>query len=215
MSQESPRTVFATVYSDYICPFCYIGDLRLDRVREEVDLRINWRLVEIHPETPPEGRPRTELGYDPDHWHKLMASLDQLAAEEGVTLAPPERTADSRRALLLAEAAKEDGAEVFYPLHRGLFEAYFLAGQDIGCEEALRRVAAEAGVSEATLERAWTDPAYPRRLQDHLAAAREAGITGTPTFSFGDRRLVGAQPAEVLLAAAREAAASRSAAGPG
>ncbi len=52
-----------TVFSDYICPFCYIGDLRLSRLREHFDLRVNWCAIEIHPETPAEGRPIESLGY--------------------------------------------------------------------------------------------------------------------------------------------------------
>ena len=57
MSATEKPVLLATVFSDYICPFCYIGDLRLDRLREHFDLKINWMLLEIHPETPAGGMP--------------------------------------------------------------------------------------------------------------------------------------------------------------
>ena len=49
------------VLSDYICPFCYIGYLRLEKLREHFELAVNWVLVEIHPESPVEGKPVEDL----------------------------------------------------------------------------------------------------------------------------------------------------------
>ena len=55
MGGTGKPTLLATVFSDYICPFCYVGDVRLDRLREYYELKISWCFVEIHPETPAEG----------------------------------------------------------------------------------------------------------------------------------------------------------------
>ena len=52
---EKPE-LLVTVYSDYICPFCYIGHVRLARLRDQYELKVNWRFIEIHPETPAEGQ---------------------------------------------------------------------------------------------------------------------------------------------------------------
>ena len=71
-----------TVFSDYICPFCYVGYHRLMRLRDVYDLKINWCLIEIHPETPPGGKPVSELGYGKTQWQQMMANLDRLAGEE-------------------------------------------------------------------------------------------------------------------------------------
>lgn len=206
MDETGKPIVYVTAFMDYVCPFCFIGDLRLERLREEFALRVNWRLVEIHPETPEQGQPVGELGYGPEQWRAMMANLDSMAAAEGITLAARERAANSHYALLLAEAAKDDGAEAFYPLHRRLFRAYFVEGRDIGDRDTLTELAREAGLADSTRERAWTEPDYADRLQANLAAARRAGVTGTPTFLIGDRRLAGALPTEHLLQAAREAA---------
>ncbi|MFZ0486121.1 MAG: DsbA family protein, partial [Arenicellales bacterium] len=110
-TDKAPLNV--SVYSDYICPFCYIGHLRLEKLRSEYDLEVDWRFLEIHPDNPPEGMPLDELGYPPRHWEILMANLARMAQEEGVVL--PERTftTNSRLALKLAQAVREHGLEVF------------------------------------------------------------------------------------------------------
>ncbi|NIP60570.1 MAG: DsbA family protein, partial [Gemmatimonadetes bacterium] len=61
------RIVPVSVYSDYTCPWCYVGLRRLDRLREELpeglELDVTWRPFEIHPEVPREGMPVEDLGY--------------------------------------------------------------------------------------------------------------------------------------------------------
>jgi len=196
--------LLATVFSDYICPFCYIGDLRLDRLREHFQLKINWMLVEIHPETPAEGVPVADLGYSAARWRQIKDNLARLAGEEGVTLHELIFTANSNRALRLAEAAKQAGAGVFYRLHRRLFEAYFLDGLNIGDEAVLRRLAGDCGVPPAVVEQAWTDPRYAENLRQNLAAAGRYDVRATPTVFFSERhRLDGAVPYAQFVAGAR------------
>ena len=106
-----------TVFSDYICPFCYIGHVRLARLADEYDLKVNWCMVEIHPETPAQGRPVDELGYPPEQWNTMMSELGAMAQAESIVIRPHTVTTNSHQALLLAEAAKEQGSAVFYALH--------------------------------------------------------------------------------------------------
>jgi len=204
MPGAAKPVLLATVFSDYICPFCYIGDLRLARLREHFDLKINWVLVEIHPETPAAGMPVAELGYGAARWQQMMENLSRLAAEEGVTLGEPVFNANSRQALLLAEASRQAGAEVFYALHRRLFEAYFEERLNIGDAAVLRQLAAGCGVPAAVVEQAWSDPRYAEKLRQNLAAAGRYGVRATPTVFFSERhRLDGAVPYEQFLATAR------------
>jgi predicted DsbA family dithiol-disulfide isomerase len=204
--------LLATVFSDYICPFCYVGDVRLDRLREDYDLRINWCFLEIHPETPAEGMDSSCLGYSDPKWQQMMDNLSRLAQEEGISFCPQTFTTNSRKALLLAEAAKEDGADVFYALHRRLFEAYFTNGHNIADEVVLERLARESGVSDVVLARAWSDEKYAKRLEDYLAAARELSVTATPTIFFSEQqRIDGALPLDVFKRLARDAAVAQQA----
>ena len=194
-----------TVFSDYICPFCYIGDARLERLRAEYDVRVNWCFLEIHPATPEEGMSVSGLGYDEARWRQMMEALARMAEEEGLAFAEHDFTTNSHRALLLAEAAKEEGQKIFYSLHRKLFEAFFCERLNIGDTGVLTRLAHAAGVSASVVERAWVDQHLEARLQQNLAAARELAVRATPTFFLGQQRLDGAVSLDRLQHAARAA----------
>lgn len=192
------------VFSDYICPFCYIGSERLLRLRDEFDIRINWCHVEIHPEIPEQGMAVSELGYSQAQWQTMNENLVRMAQEDGVTFHVPQRIPRSRKAILLSLAAQELGAEYYYPLHRSLFEAYFGAAEDIGDEAVLRRLALDAGMEEDNIEDAWREQVYQDRLNHNLNLARQLGIHSTPTFVIGDSVLVGAQPVQHLRKALQD-----------
>lgn len=196
-----------TVFSDVICPFCYIGAARLDRLRDDYDLRVNWCFLEIHPETPAAGMPVSQLGYDPQRWQIMMTALAGLAEEDDLVFAEHSFTTNSRQALLLAEAAKEQGREVFYKLHDALFRAFFRDQENIGDVQVLKRLAAEAGMSAASVEQAWTEPRFNERLKQFLVVAQELKVKATPTIFIGEQRLDGAVPLEQLREAARLALA--------
>lgn len=193
-----------TVFSDYICPFCYIGDRRLSRLGARYDLKVDHRFFEIRPDTPSSGMPLAELGYPPEQWRQMMEHLSRMAGEEDIFLAERKFTTNSHKALLLAEAAKEEGPEVFFSLNEKLFAAFFGEGRNIGDDTVLRNLAEEAGVPPSVVDRAWSDPAYGEMLTANRAAAAQLGITGVPTFLIGNRILAGAVPMEMLLDAARE-----------
>lgn len=188
-----------TVFSDYICPFCYVGSHRLLALAHEFDLDILWANIEIHPDNPPEGRPVEELGYQPDQWRRMMTALGRMAESEGLAIAERTFTTSSRQALLLAEAAKALGPDTFACIHDRLFRAYFGEGRNIGDPRVLTAVAAECGMSQAQVEDAWIEPRYRERLREYREAAAHLGVTGTPTYIIADRRaLVGAVETEEL-----------------
>jgi len=204
--------LLASVFTDYICPFCYVGDVRLERLREHFDLKINWCYLEIHPDTPASGMPVQELGYADDLWRQMMDNLKAMGVAEGIRFREHDFTTSSHRALLLAEATKEEGAEVFYRLHRRLFTAYFTDGRNIGDAVVLRELAAECGVPDETVERAWREAHYEQQLQRYLAGAHDLQVRATPTIFFGrEHRLDGALPYEVFLREARAGAAAQQA----
>ena len=212
MAVTGKPELLATVFSDYICPFCYVGDVRLDRLRSDYDLRINWCFLELHPDTPAGGMDTASLGYPDSKWQQMMDNLSRLALEEGITFRPHTYTTNSHNALLLAEAAREDGAGVFYALHRSLFEAFFTAGRNIADKIVLEQLARAAGVSNGVLSRAWTDVRYEERLGEYRAAALELNVSATPTIFFGgQQRIDGALPLEVFKKVALAGAAAQQA----
>jgi predicted DsbA family dithiol-disulfide isomerase len=188
-----------SVFSDYICPFCYIGSRRVLRLREEFNLRINWCGLEIHPDTPAQGMDMAQLGYPVEKWQSMMDGLQQLAQEENIRFGEHRFTTNSHKALRLAEAAKQAGRETFYSLHEALFHSCFVEGKNIGDESVLQSLAEAAGVSAGIVQSAWQDEQYRQRLDMNMKFAHELGISGTPAYVIGKQVLTGAQPYATLL----------------
>jgi len=187
-----------------------VGERRLARLSEEFDVHVERRFLEIHPETPAEGRPVSELGYPPEQWARMLENLNRMGKAEGIVFSERTFTTNSHKSLLLAEAAKEEGTDIFEALNEGLFRAYFTEGRNIGDPQVLRDVAQAAGVPADRTGQAWSDATYEERLaRDHEAAAR-IGITGIPTFIVDGRWIIeGAVPVEMLREAAQKIAKSR------
>jgi len=174
-------------------------------------VHVERRFLEIHPETPAEGMPVSELGYPPEQWVRMMENLNRMGEAEGIVFSDRTFTTNSHMSLLLAEAAKEEGQEIFEALNEGLFRAYFTEGRNIGDPQVLRDVAQAVGVSAGRIGQAWSDAAYEKRLaRDHEAAA-EIGITGIPTFIVDGRWIIeGAVPVEMLREVAQKIASGKS-----
>lgn len=200
-----------TVFSDYICPFCYVGHHRLMRLKDSYDIKINWCLLEIHPENLEQGEPVASLDYSSEQWQQLVKNLKHVAEQENIPLAELTFTTNSKNSLLLAETCKQLGHEKFYALHEKLFTAYFVQQKNIGDKNILREIAREAGIDEATTESAWTDGPQHQRLLQNYQAARQYKIQSVPSFIFGERVLMGVVGEDVMRDAAAELASSNAA----
>lgn len=183
-----------------------MGERRLARLATRFPLKVERVFTEIHPDTPPEGSPISSLGYPPERWAKMMDSLARMGAEEDIVFAERTITINSRKALLLAEAARNLDPDRFEELNERLFRGYFSELKNLGDEEVLRRIASEAGLPGDTVDRAWSDPVYEGRLERQKRIASATGVTGIPTFVVGEKFILeGAVPLEFLIHAANEA----------
>lgn len=197
------RTLRVDIYSDYCCPWCYLGAARFDRLREQlpgdVALEARWRPFEIHPEVPPGGMPVERLPYPPGVLAQMKASLRRQAEAEGLELQFGDVVPNTRRALLASEYVQREAPDRFERFHRRLFEAAFVEARNLSDDGVLREAARRVGIDPEAMFAA-IDAGHG---QDALDAARRtaqvAGITGTPTWIFDDRyALVGAQPLETM-----------------
>jgi predicted DsbA family dithiol-disulfide isomerase len=193
-----------TVFSDYICPFCYIGSHRLQRLRDNYDLKINWRFLEIHPEISAEGEPIDSLEYPSGQWQQMIANLKRVAGEENIPVSDISFITSSKDALLLSEAAKQCGREIFYDLHGKLFHAYFVDGRNIGDKNILRDIATDCGVESNIIESAWREDIYNQTLLENYNIARQCEVQSVPSFLFGDRKLTGVVNESVFRDVAQE-----------
>jgi predicted DsbA family dithiol-disulfide isomerase len=142
------------LYTDFVCPFCFIAEQStVPRLLAEFELDLDWCGFELHPGTPPGGRPLSELfpGVDLEALH---ARTKDFAAGFGVTgFDPPKRLQNSRRALALAEVARAEGR--LEALRHAAFEAHWRRGADLEATADLERIATGAWTRRhATITRA-------------------------------------------------------------
>ena len=196
-----------SIFSDVICPWCYVGKRRLERALGEArsgEVAIEWLPFELNPDMPPEGMPRAAYRaqkFGPERAAVLDAQMRAVGAEEGIRFAfdRQARTPNTRRAhMLIAHASVEGrGPEVV----EALFRAYFEEALDIGDDAVLAGIAGRAGVT------GWPAQQNNEDVREKEERVRDLGISGVPTFIFNkESGLSGAYPPEQLAQAIKEAA---------
>src|ERR1700752_4371645 len=128
------------VWSDYICPWCYLGRARTSLLEHEGAL-VTWRPYEFHPDTPAEGRQTRPGG-------RLAAVFDAIGAEcdeLGLPFRAPTRTPNSRLALETAAVVGERYPDVFDQVDGALFDAHWVNGDDIGDPDVIGELVSRAG----------------------------------------------------------------------
>jgi len=136
--------------------------------------------------------------------------IAKFAASFGVTgIRHPDRIPNTRRALAIAEWAREQGK--LDPWRQAAMSAHWERGLDIESDADLRTLAQEVGLDPAAALRAADDPKYQAIIDAVRAESESIGVTGIPTFVFpaANLGLVGCQPYEALAEVAQEAGAKR------
>lgn len=184
-----------TVVSDFACPWCYVGLVEIDRLRQEFEVEIDFAPYLLDPSVPPEGRtrePYTKPEDPPTH-------LEERGGRVGIDFKRG-RTfhANSHLSLEAAEFAAEHGKS--WEFRRALFKAYFEDLVNIGDVETLVNIAESAGLDGAALREALTDRRYRDLVDEGIDWSRSIGVTGVPTFVINDQYgVVGAQEYPVLV----------------
>jgi predicted DsbA family dithiol-disulfide isomerase len=195
-------TLQIIAYSDYVCPWCYIGLQRIERLEREFPVAVEWRPFELHPETPRTGANLAGRLGGSARAAAYRDNIVGLARESGLALRMPPVVANSHLALEAAEFAREQGGFAAY--HRALFHAYFEEARDLGDADVLCDIARACGVDDQRLRQALADERYRDRIDAITHAAREDEVLSTPTFVYeGGFRLVGAQDYEVFASVTR------------
>ncbi len=165
-------------------------------MEREYDVEIEWVPFELHPEIPPEGRPRNEI-LPAAYMARAQEGVNRMAAAVGLHLSLHERLINSRPTLQAAEFAREQGR--FDTMHHGLLKAYWDEGLDVSDMGVLRDVAARAGIDAARMEAALKENRFGDYLDARRTEAEELGINGIPAHVIADRYLVmGAQPYDLF-----------------
>jgi len=195
------------VYSDTICPWCFIGKRRLERAlaeRPQPDLALTWRPFQLNPEMPAAGMDRRrylELKFGGaagarevyDQVRQAGRSEDIDFAFEAIERTP--NTLNSHRLIRLAGPAGRQDEVV-----QALFDSYFLEARDLGDREVLVAAAEAAGLDSAAARAYLESDEDAQAVLAEDARARQIGIQGVPTYILNDKYVLsGAHPPEVLF----------------
>jgi predicted DsbA family dithiol-disulfide isomerase len=180
--------------------------VRIEKLRVEHNVKVEWVHFPLHPETPPEGRSLADLfagrGVDRKAMHAQMkARMDA----EGLPYGERSMTYNSRLAQELGKwADTQPGGEA---LHDALFRAYFVEARDISRPDVLLDVANKVGLPTDGAREVLEQRTFKDAIDQDWALSRQIGVTAVPTFVVGRYGVVGAQPYEVLEQLVRKAAA--------
>ncbi len=213
-----------TIYSDVICPWCYLGKRRFEAALRTPGMpqqvAVAWRPFELNPDMPAEGMERAAYRARKFGSDKARQSDQQMAErgrEFGITFAfdKMQRTPNTRLAHRLIWQAGQQGREAQNALVDRLFKGYFEEALDIGRKDVLLDQAKAAGLDPVTTSSALDEG---DSLEAVLALENEGlgmGISGVPYFVLIDKYAVsGAQPPEMWRDALPKIAAElRSASG--
>ena len=208
------------IWSDFVCPFCYIGEKKLKQVIDSLpfltDVEISFKSFELDPNAPL---------YNGKKIHEALAekynmsveqakaandNINQHAGEVGLTFdfeeMKPTNTLDAHR---LAKYASEKGLET--EMTDALFSAYFEKGELISDTDTLVAIAKTAGIAEEESSKVLADPTlYFNDVRGDEQRAQQLGITGAPYFVIDDKYAIsGAQPVELFIKALTDAWASQ------
>ena len=192
---------------DTVCPWCYVGKKRFERaleMRPQPHIQVGWRAFQLNPEMPREGMDRrayvAEKFGGMERAGTVHSALQRAGEEEGIVFnfKQIEKTPNTVHSHRLVRYAAEHGLQT--PVISGIFDAYFLDGQDIGELADLARIAEAAGMNhDETLEFLESGRDTETILaEDELA--RRLGVNGVPCFIVNRKYAVsGAQSPEVLV----------------
>jgi len=152
----------------------------------------------LHPDTPAEGKSLEALfagrGYDIP---KMQAQMRARMAAEGLPYGDRRMTYNSRLAQELGKwADTQPGGEA---IHDALFRAYFVDGANIGDVRELLSIAKAVGLDEGKAREVLEKRTFKAAVDEDWDKSRRYGVTGVPTFVYGDQGVVGAQPYEALV----------------
>lgn len=178
------------IFFDYICPWCYLGTVRTDRLRKEYGVELLMRVFPLHPETPEEGMELSELfaGRELDI-EAMQAKLTQVAAAEGLPLTKRSRTYNSRRAQELGKWAESQGCGAQF--HQAVYRGYFVDGRNIGLVDELVKIAETVGLPPDEARTVIETRSFAAAVDADWLRARESRVTAVPTHLYGGKRLAG------------------------
>ena len=192
------------IFSDPVCPWCYIGKANLDRALEahaDHPFRIEWHPFQLNPDMPSEGVDKHDYlaaKFGEDRLVQMHLRLKEVSRAAGAEIDPdtPRRMPNTLDAHRLIHWAGLEGRQT--AVVSAIMRAYWREGRDIGNAGVLADIAAAAGMDRAVTARLLASDADADDIRARDADARAKGVSAVPTFLIAQQYVVsGAQPPEV------------------
>ncbi|MFC6731700.1 MULTISPECIES: DsbA family protein [unclassified Haladaptatus] len=193
-----------TVFSDYVCPFCYLGRHSLSKYQEtrEEPLDVDWHPFDLRSQKRnPDGTIDFSVddGKDEDYYAQAKENVRRLQEKYDVEMTLDLATdIDSLDAQVASFYVKQEYPEQWLDFDEAIFTALWQDGRDIGDREVLFELAEASGIDPEEIELALDDETLREQVFEKFSEAHEYGVTGVPTFAYDGYAARGAVPPEQL-----------------
>jgi predicted DsbA family dithiol-disulfide isomerase len=171
--------------------------VRIEQLRRNFDIDVQWTAFPLHPETPVQGLTLEELfAGRPVDIKRIVLRLRQVADGLGLPMGERKKTYNSRLAQELAKWAESKGKGD--PFHTAVFRAYFVDGKNISKVDELVTLAKSIGLPEEEAQSVLESRTFKGAVDSDWSRSRALGVTAVPTFIIDHQSVVGFQPYEVL-----------------
>ena len=208
---EKNKKMKVEIWSDIMCPFCYIGKRHYEEAMQQFadanNIELEWKSFQLDPSIP---KPYTEgksmyqylaerKGFSLEQSKQMHANVVQMAAKAGLKYdfdrAVVANSWDAHRVIQLAKKQGLGDA-----IEERFFKAYFTEGKDMADRATLVQLGKEVGLDEARVEAVLESDEFANEVRADIQRAQTIGVSGVPFFVFNDKYAVsGAQPSGVFL----------------
>ena len=199
------------IWSDVVCPWCYIGKRRIENALAEFghadEVEVHWRSYELDPGAPTEPTQSTSVmlarkyGQSPEGAKQMQDRVEAVAAEAGLIFRLSEtlhlNTVDAHRVIHLAH--EQGGNDLQGTVKEALLKAYFTQARNVADHDVLREVAVTAGLDPERVDQVLASREFEQDVYADIEQAQAYGASGVPFFVVDEKYGVsGAQPTEVF-----------------
>lgn len=204
MSQNDDQI---TIYSDYVCPFCYLGRRSFEEYQDtrEGELEIEWHPFDLRSQKRgPDGEIDHSIddGKDEAYFEQVRENVarlrDKYDAEEMLNLDDLPEDIDSLNAQIASFYVEQEYPDRWLAFDEAIFEALWVEGRDIGDIDVLADLAEDVGLDSDEIRNAIADDDLRDQLREKFTEAQQHGVTGVPTFAYDGYAARGAVPPEQL-----------------
>jgi predicted DsbA family dithiol-disulfide isomerase len=196
------------VFTDYVCPWCYLGDNRVKQLKEAYDIEVKIVHFPLHPDTPNDGRTLQDMfGTGPEEIKAKNDHMRVLMETEGLPYNTRSHTYNSRLAQEIGSWAEtQSGGSA---IHDKFFEAYFVNNRNVGDVDVIIDIVKSVGLDEQEAQKVIKDRTFKNAVDADWQKSHSYGVTGVPTFFSVGQGLIGAQPYDALEHLMKEVGAKK------